>query len=84
MKLSFSIRNWDNISWQEFLDAAQNTRMAGIEIYDVRGPVFRGKTSPTNPELSAVTRRELIARGLSIPCAGTVTDFTDSSFFVVL
>ena len=81
MKLSFSIRNWDNISWQEFLDAAQNTRMAGIEIYDVRGPVFRGKTSPTNPELSAVTRRELIARGLSIPCAGTVTDFTDSAFF---
>ena len=32
MKLSFSIRNWNGIGWNEFCEAAKYTRMTGIEL----------------------------------------------------
>ena len=77
MKLSFSIQNWKNMSWDEFCDVAEATRMQGIELYDIQGPVFRGKTSPSNPERAASTRRYLISKNLRIPCVNTVNDFTN-------
>ncbi|MBQ6321938.1 MAG: TIM barrel protein, partial [Lachnospiraceae bacterium] len=80
MKLSFSIQNWNETGWSEFCDVAQNTHMSGIELYDIEGGNFSGKTSPTNPELSAFSRRDLTRRGLAIPCIDTVRDFTDIGF----
>ena len=80
MKLSFSIQNWNTMSWDELRAVASCTQMSGIELYDIDGPVFAGKASPANPELAAVTRRELAGEGLAIPCIGTVNDFTDPAF----
>ena len=80
MNLSFSIRHWDNINWDEFLNAAVETRMKGVEISNITGPVFAGKASPTNPERSAASRRTLMNMGISIPCLETVGDFADDSF----
>ena len=80
MKLSFSIQNWKGIRWNEFLRAAVSTRMSGIELYDIAGPVFAGKESPANPELAPSIRRRLISDGLSVSCINTVADFTDPSF----
>ena len=80
MKLSFSIQNWNTMSWKELCQVASCTQMSGIELYDIAGPVFAGKSSPANPELSAVTRRELAGAGLALPCIGTVNDFTDPAF----
>ena len=80
MKLSFSIQNWKNMSWDEFCDVAEATRMQGIELYDLQGPVFRGKASPSNPERAASTRRYLISKNLKIPCVNTVNDFTAPEF----
>ncbi|MCR4883759.1 MAG: AMP-binding protein [Clostridiales bacterium] len=42
--------------------------------------MLSGKTSPTNPELAAVTRRDLVRQDLCIPCVGTVGDFTGPEF----
>ncbi len=80
LKLSFSIRHWAGISWEEFCSTASGTGMSGIEIHDVTDPIFQGKGSPTNPDQAAYQRRRLAAEGLSIPCLGTVKDFTDPSF----
>ena len=80
MKLSFSIRNWNGCSWEEYCEAAAATHMAGIELHDILSPVFEGKGSPTNPELAAYTRRTLIGDGLQIPCVSTVRDFTEAGF----
>ena len=80
MKLSFSIENWKETSWADFCGVAEDTRVTGIELYDIEGPVFQGKGSPTNPELAAAERRRLINRGLSIPCLNTVGDFTEPAF----
>ena len=80
MNLSFSIRHWDNINWDEFLNAAVETRMSGVEIGDITGPVFAGKSSPTNPERSAASRRTLMNMGITIPCLETVGDFADDGF----
>ena len=80
MKLSFSIRNWKGIRWEEFCGVASATGMAGIELYDIKGEMFSGKSSVTNPGLSAAARRELAKAGLTIPCVCTVGDFTDPAF----
>ena len=80
MKLSFSIQNWNNISWDEFCDVAVYTRMQGIELYDIQGPLFQGKASPANPERAASVRRNVIGKGLHLPCINTVNDFTSPAF----
>ena len=80
MKLSFSIKNWNDISWSEFCDVAENTRMSGIEIYDVGSELFKGKGSPTNPELAAASRRSLVSKGLQIACVTTSGDFTGQDY----
>ena len=80
MKLSFSMQNWNPFSWEEFCSAAVSTRMNGIELYDIQGPVFQGKASPANPERAAGVRRKLIGQGLALPCISTVCDFTDPGF----
>lgn len=80
LKLSFSIRHWDNTGWEEFCSTAAETRMSGIEIYDVAGPVFQGKGSPTNPDQAALQRRTLSGMGLQVSCVMTAADLTDASF----
>ena len=80
MKLSFSIQNWDGIEWQEFCDVAKDTKMKGVEMYDLDSPIFQGKSTPTNPEYASATRRHLQNAELSIPCVDTVKDFTSEDF----
>ncbi len=80
MKLSFSIQNWDNLTWSECCASAADAHLKGIELYNLDSPMLSGKTSPANPELAAVTRRDLVRQDLCIPCVGTVGDFTGPGF----
>ena len=82
MNLSFSIENWNQKSWEEFCSVAQETRMKGIELYNIDNDIFSGKKSPTNPQLSSSEKRHLAARGLQIPCFDTAADFMDPEFAV--
>ncbi len=80
MKLSFTIQHWSRLSWDAFCAVAEGTRMQGIELYDLRGPVFQGKGSPANPDRAAQVRRSLTGQGLEIPCVGTVLGLTEAGF----
>ncbi len=80
MKLSFSIKNWADYSWNEFCDSAKDAGLQGVEIYNIYAPLFHDKNSPANPELSAASRRALASRGLCIPCVNTVADLTSAEF----
>ena len=80
MKLSFSIKNWNTLTWNELCDVATETKMSGIEFYDISSPLFQGKSSPTNPELSAATRRFLTNRQLSVPCLMVKGDFAKPDY----
>ena len=80
MKLSFSIQNWKNIGWEEFCSTAIDTRLKGIELADLTGPLFQGKDSPTNPQRAASQRRFLTNNGLSVSCVDTIRDFTEDGF----
>ena len=77
MKLSYTIRKWKDLSWDELVQAALDARLTGLEIEDVNSPIFQDKTGPANPELSSRTRRALAARKLSVPCVNTTADLTD-------
>ena len=80
MKLSFSIQNWTTLRWEELVETARQTRLQGLELGSIRSPLFAGKASPANPGNAARVRRSLSGMGLSIPCAGTETDFTAPDF----
>ncbi len=80
MKLSYSIKNWKGMDWAALTEAAVETGISGVEMYDVKSSVFEGKGSPTNPELASVTRRRLVNSGISVPSIDTYSDFTDSTF----
>ena len=80
MKLSYSIKNWSGRSWKDYCEAAIDTRLKGVEIYNVEDKIFQGKNSPVNPELAATTRRYLSNRNLTIPCLDTAMDFTHPGF----
>ena len=80
MKLSFSIQNFDDYSWEGFCRAAADVRLQGVEITGILGERFTGKDSPANPELAASARRSLSRMGLSVPMVDTVNDFTNPDF----
>ena len=80
MKLSFSIKNWTDIDWNGFCDSAKDAGLQGVEIYNIYAPLFQDKNSPSNPELSAASRRALANRGLCVPCVNTVADLTAPEF----
>ncbi|MBQ7487946.1 MAG: AMP-binding protein, partial [Clostridia bacterium] len=80
MKLSFSIQDWKNLSWDTLRELAATTDMQGIELHDVNSPIFQGKTGLANPELAAVIRRGLAEQKLTIPCIDTARDFTAPDF----
>ena len=75
MKLSYTIHNWSGRDWSAFCAAAEDARMQGVEIDTVQNPIFRRRTSPTNPEMALSARRAMTHRGLDIPVVGTVGDF---------
>ena len=77
MKLSYTIKNWPNMGWDRFCQAAVDAKLSGLEIDSVRNPALTVKNSPTNPELAVAARRDLAAQKLSVPCVGVEADLTD-------
>ena len=45
MKLSFSTKGWESISWAQFCDKAEELGFKGIEIHDMNHPAFTGKNA---------------------------------------
>ena len=77
MKLSFSTRGWQHLSWNELLETAAETGLNGLEIYDLpkRGDLLaRGGAFHKYNTVS--TARQLRENALQIPCLDTSCDLS--------
>ena len=65
MKLSFSTRGWQHLSWEELITAAEESGMNGIELYDLfkRGDLI-DRGCPFDRYRAATTVRQLREKGL--------------------
>ena len=79
MKLSFSTRGWNDLSWDTWLDTAQEMKFTGIEVYNLfKFPQLTGKGGPFHPHRLAATIRQLRDRKLTIPCLDSSLDLSQS------
>ena len=79
MKLSFSTRGWNDLSWDTLLDTAGEMKFTGIEVYNLfKFPALTGKGGPFHPHRLAATVRQLRDRKLAIPCLDSSLDLTMS------
>lgn len=77
MKLSFSTRGWENLSWEEYVETALDMGFAGIEVNNPQErPELTRKGGAFHKYNSAATARALKEEGLSIPCFNTHIDFS--------
>ena len=78
MNLSFSIRGWTELSWNELVRSAGEMRFRGIELYNIfKVPEWTDKTGPFHKYTVSSTVRSLREAGLRIPCIDTSCDLSD-------
>ena len=74
MKLSFSTNRWNNFSFDQFIDIADEYRFQGIEIHDVHA-VF----DVAEPGKITALYRHLMEKRLEISCIDLVSDIAGDS-----
>ncbi len=79
MKLSFSINGWNGYSWEDFVTAAQEARIGGIELHGIHTDDFTQKTGPFHRYNMAATVRGMFEKRLTIPCLDSVCDIADGN-----
>ena len=79
MRLSFSTRGWQHLSWDELLEAAVDADLEGVEVYDLfKRPDLIQRGGPFDKYNAVTTARTLRDRGLRIPCLDTSCDLSDA------
>ena len=78
MKLSFSTNGWQELSWSDFVNTANELGFNGIEIHNITDSRFTGSDAPFNKTNSAATLHKLIENSLSVPCIDTFCNIADS------
>ena len=78
MKLSFSTKGWESLSWNELCAKATELNFQGIEIHDINCPSFNRKTDLFDPAMANAHRRHLSEAGLSVPCIDALCNIADS------
>ena len=77
MRLSYSTRGWQDLSWSEILDTAAEMKFAGVEIYNVfKTPGLIEKGGPFHKLNVMPTTRDLRNRRISIPCFDSSYDLS--------
>ena len=79
MKLSFSIRGWNNYSWSDFLKLAKDTGIKGIELHNIISGALAGVDGPFSGQNTALTVRKLFEAGIEIPCIDAQGDIADEA-----
>ena len=83
MKLSFSTRGWQNLVWDEIVEAAIESEFNGIELYDVQKvPALFEKTGPLHKYNATATYRSLKEKGIKIPCIDSSCDLSSDEDYV--
>ena len=77
MRLSFSTRGWNNLSWDEIVASACEMHFSGIEAYNVcKTPGMTDVAGPFNDYSLVRSYRELREQKLTIPCFDTSNDLS--------
>ena len=77
MKLSFSTRGWNDISWEEMMDIAVEQEFAGIEVYNLhQSPELIRRGGPFHRYNTQATARALREKNLSIPVLDSSIDIS--------
>ncbi len=79
MKLSFSTNGWNDLSWADFINTANDLGFSGIEIHNITDKRFTGADAPFNKANSSATVHKLAESSLSIPCIDTYCNIADES-----
>ena len=67
LKLSFSVKGWDNYSWQDMIDLAIENDYKGIDLCASAYPSYFQKNGEFDKYNSGATLRNLRDKGLNIP-----------------
>lgn len=79
MKLSFSTRGWNDLSWEEFVANACEMHFSGIEVYNVfKQARFTESNGSFHKYTIVHTYRELREKKLCIPCFDSSYDISDN------
>ncbi len=79
MKLSYSSRGWEQLSWEDMLSTALEMRFSGIELYNAhKNASLTGKGGALHRYNVAATARELADRRLSIACMDSNCDLSSA------
>ena len=80
MKLSFSTNGWEAYSWDEWLDAAEDMKLHGVEVYAPQdSETLLGRGGPFHAYARAATVRALRDRGLAVPNLDSGADLLSGS-----
>ncbi|MBE6728823.1 MAG: AMP-dependent synthetase [Ruminococcaceae bacterium] len=81
MKFSFSTKGWHNISFDEFCDVAKDLKFQGIELHNIKNPLFTDKNGAFHEHTAGATIRKLYEKKLSLPCIDTICNIGDRADF---
>ena len=77
MKLSFSTRGWQLLTFSDYTDIAADMGFAGYELYDLfKHPEYTAKGGPLDPYSMRATMRSLKERGVAIASLDTSLDLS--------
>ena len=77
MRLSFSNRGWNEVSWEELQKIAADMGFAGIEVYNLhQSEELIGRGAPFHKYNTQATARALRENGLEIPVFDTSIDLS--------
>lgn len=77
MKLSFSTRGWEKVSWEENVHDAADLQFSGIELYNPhKQKDWKEPGSPFHQYQQNETIRELRKNHLTVPCLDTSIDLS--------
>ena len=79
MKLSFSTKGWHGRSFEDFCDIAKDMKFEGIELHNIRNPLFTEKGGAFHNYAAAATVRRLYELKITLPCIDTLCDCGDIS-----
>ena len=77
MNLSFSVRGWKYLTWDDMIATAEKLRFQGIEVYNIgKYDALTGPGGPFHKSRTAVTARKLHNKKLKIPCLDSSLDLS--------
>ena len=74
MKLSLSTKGWHNISFADLCAVANDLKIEGIEIHNIRGTFFSGRENAFREETASATLRLLYEKQISLPAVDVLAD----------